>query len=133
MLKTTCNRRFAVSGILGAAALPNTLWARSEGARLIFVGASWCPACKQAAPTLALFAQTHNVPVLVVSSDNRPIAPFSAFTAGDDLPFPVAQFVLPTTIILPADKTRSPSKIEGFKNMRWFLANLTAGFRALES
>ena len=41
---------------------------------LIYIGAGHCPVCTLYGPLLKAFAQRHNLSVLAVSSDNRPIA-----------------------------------------------------------
>ena len=99
----------------------------SEGARatgIIFVGASWCPVCKQAAPMLNVFAQRHGIPVIVASHDGRPIEPFATFVDGRTHPIAGPVRAFPTTFVYSAITDDVVGGFEGYRNPQWFLGQL---------
>ena len=101
--------------------------AQAEGARstgVIFVGASWCPVCKQAAPMLNVFAQRHRIPVIVASHDARPIEPFPEFVDGRLHPLAAPVRAFPTTLVYSSLIDGVVGGFEGYRNPQWFLGQL---------
>lgn len=96
-------------------------------AGVIFVGASWCPVCKLAAPMLASFGQQHGLEVLVASTDGRPIVPFEDFVDSKDHPIASKVISLPTTLIYSSEARGIVYAFEGYKNPRWYLTQLSIG------
>ena len=119
------NRREFFVGVTAVsfAALPSYAdGARSTG--VIFVGASWCPVCKQAAPMLNVFAQRHRIPVIVASHDGRPIEPFRQFVDGRSHPLAAPVRALPTTFVYSSLIDGVVGGFEGYRNPQWFLGQL---------
>ena len=105
MFKTRFNRRQILIGLSGVA-LAGPAIARTPTTGIIFAGASWCPACKQAAPILAAFAERHGLPVIVASADARPIPPFPEILSLNHHPMGETVSVYPTTLIYNARSNR---------------------------
>lgn len=131
MFTTPLTRRQLLIGLA-----PGLIAAGSAGAQdfeghaaIIFVGASWCPVCKTAAPMLALFCQTNAIPVLVASHDGRPIPPFESVELASTNPLTAPISVLPTTFVYSNREDRIVSAVEGYRNGRWYLMQLLAGVR----
>ena len=94
------------------------------GVGIIFIGASWCPACKNAAPVLAAMSASTGIPVLVASHDARPIAPFPEFV--DARRHAVARQItqFPHTLIFSAATDRIEAEIFGYKNAGHYAGRL---------
>lgn len=116
------NRRFVLASLLSWSALPAS--AAVEDIGLVFVGASWCPVCKQAAPVLALFAEQSGLPILVASQDNRPIAPFLHAIPAADHPIARAVRQVPTLLIYDRRKDAIVDQIVGYRTARLYLAQI---------
>ena len=107
--------------------------AETQSVALIMVGASWCPVCKQAAPMLAVFAERYGVPVMVVSHDNKPIAPFETYVPANEHPIAGAIERFPTTLIYSNYVDQLVVSIEGYRNPRWYLGQLRNGTAQAEA
>ena len=125
-----------LSGGVSATLLGQTAVAQTRRTGIILIGASWCSVCKKAAPMLARYAETYNVPVLVASVDLRPIVPFPAFV--DPRGHPLAQGVarFPTTLVFSAGDAHNPNGIigsfEGYGSHQSYIARLDALVRESE-
>ena len=97
------------------------------GVGIIFVGASWCPACKNAAPVLAAIASSTGIPVIVASHDARPIAPFTEFV--DARSHSVARQItrFPHTSIYSSVADHIVAEIIGYKNAGHYANQLRLG------
>jgi thiol-disulfide isomerase/thioredoxin len=107
---------------------PKELFAAENKIAFIFVGASWCPVCHQAAPMLALFSRRTGVPVLVASQDGRPIAPFERFVPSAEHPIAMSVKLLPTTLVYSNKTENLIASIEGYRNSRSYFNQLKAAF-----
>lgn len=129
MFKTFLNRRAFLIGGATSLTLPSLAYAQDgpDDVALILVGASWCAVCKQAAPMLAVFADRFQLPVLVASADEKPIAPFERFVpaAGHAIAASVNRF--PTTMIYSGQADQLVYAVEGYRNATWYLGQLRAG------
>ena len=96
----------------------------------IFVGASWCPVCKHAAPVLALFAERHQIPVLVASHDGRPIAPFRSVTDARTHPLSQNIATLPTTLVYAQASDQVIAQLVGYRDPTRFARSLARGVEA---
>jgi len=96
---------------------------------VIFVGASWCPHCKKAAPVLAAVLQPVGVPVLVASHDARPILPFAS--AQDARSHPIASQIvaLPTTLIYSRVADTVVAQIEGYGGAQRYATRVAVAVR----
>lgn len=131
MFKTILTRRRVLAGFAAGLlpARPGQAQEVEGRAAVIFVGASWCPVCKTAAPMLALFCQTNAIPVLVASHDGRPIPPFETFELANSNPLTAPISALPTTLVYSNREDRIVSAIEGYRNGPWYMRQLLAGVR----
>lgn len=100
------------------------LTARTPSTGLIFVGASWCPVCHQAAPMLAAFSQAHGVPVIVASEDARPIPPFPDVVPAAGHPIAATVEAFPTTFVYSSAADQVVAAILGFNNATWYLGEV---------
>lgn len=131
MFKTRFNRRQILLGL--PALIPaGPALARRPATGIIFAGASWCPACKQAAPILAAFAERHGLPVIVASADARPIPPFPDIVPLHHHPMGDTVTVYPTTLIYNATQDALIGKVEGYRNATWYLGAITSLVRQSE-
>ena len=124
--------RFAALLFVGAAGVPSMSCADSHGlddVAVIFVGASWCPHCKQAAPVLAAIMEPAGVPVLVASHDGRPIAPFPFVEDARLHPIAGQILRLPTTLIYNRVADTVVAQIEGYGGARRYAGRVTAAVR----
>lgn len=126
------NRRHFLSLVSAGTLLPQPVLSATSGFGIIFVGASWCPVCKQAAPVLALYAQQSGLPVLVASKDGRPIAPFPEFVESSQHPIAMHYSALPTTLVFSRAAGRPVYAFEGYRDPRWYLLKLARGLRAAQ-
>lgn len=122
-------RVLALGGGAAAAVITSSIPARAsryESVGVIFVGASWCPYCKQAAPVLAALLEPAGIPVLVASHDARPILPFER--AEDARTHPVASRIdrLPTTLIYSRVADDVIAQIEGYRGARLYAARVAS-------
>ena len=117
------DRRSFIAGLATLVSAP-TLVSASEKTAVIFVGASWCHVCKNAAPYLALYAQNHGLPVLVASADARPITPFPSFSDASKHPVASKIRVYPTTLIYSSELKGIIGSFEGFKDPAWYVGQL---------
>lgn len=134
--KQLLNRRSLLLGIgAGLLSAPSLARAQAEtqSVALIMVGASWCPVCKQAAPMLAVFAERYGVPVMVVSHDDKPIAPFETYVPANQHPIAGAIERFPTTLIYSNYVDQLVVSIEGYRNPRWYLGQLRNGTAQAEA
>ena len=122
------NRRGFLTG--GIALIGTGVIAQVPDLGLIFVGASWCPVCKRAAPVLALAVEQLGIPLLVASQDNRPIAPFSSVIHASDHPIARSIRQLPTTLIYSANTDEIVTAIIGYRNPQTYLRQITNGLQA---
>ena len=97
---------------------------KSPGVGIIFIGASWCPVCKDAAPVLAAMCEPAGIPVLVVSQDGRPIPPFPSITDGAAHPIASEVQALPTTLIFSQAKGDLTAQIVGYRNARHYAQSI---------
>ncbi len=121
------NRRALLSLMIGgvAASVSSKVSAQAaESTGIIFVGASWCPVCKQASPMLDVFAQRHNIPILVASHDARPITPFTEFVDARDHPIASSVRAFPTTFVFSSRTQEIVGGFEGYRSPQWYLGNL---------
>lgn len=124
------HRRRVLTGALALAGFPYSkasaegAEARQGNAAIILVGASWCPVCKQAAPILALFAETRGLPVLVASADARPIPPFPAFVAAEGHPVAAGVSAYPTTFVFSASDNAVVGGFEGYRDPGHYVTQL---------
>ena len=131
MFRTRFNRRQILLG-LPSLALAGSAVARAPTTGIIFAGASWCPACKQAAPVLAAFAERHGLPVIVASADERPIPPFPEIVPLNHHPMGESVSVYPTTLIYNAARDAVIGSVEGYRNSTWYLSAITTFVRQSE-
>lgn len=131
MFKIRFNRRQILLG-LPALALARSAAARTPATGIILAGASWCPACKQAAPILAVFAERHGLPVIVASADERPIPPFPEIVPLNHHPMGESVSVYPTTLIYNAARDAVIGSVEGYRNSTWYLSAITTFVRQSE-
>lgn len=125
------NRRRFVLGGLTIGASPAL--ASPDRIGLIFVAASWCPVCKQAAPVLALFSEQSGIPVLVASQDNRPIPPFADAVPARDHPVAKSILHVPTILVFDGGRDEITSQIIGYRNPRSYLARLVKAVNMRQS
>ena len=125
------NRRNVLAGMASLIASPS--FATNQQVGLIFVGASWCAVCKQAAPILALFCERQGIEVLVASADNRPIAPFPEFIPSKDNAIAAQINRYPTTLVFSVSEQRVVGLIEGYRNPSWYLSKITKNIREVLS
>lgn len=134
--KRLLNRRTVIlgagAGLLCAPSLARAQ-AETQSVALIMVGASWCPVCKQAAPMLAVFAERYGVPVMVVSHDDKQIAPFETYVSANQHPIAGAIERFPTTLIYSNYVNELVVSIEGYRNPRWYLGQLRNGTAQAEA
>ena len=131
MFKTRFNRRQILLGLPGLI-LAGPAAARTPETGIILAGASWCPACKQAAPILAAFAERDGLPVLVASADERPIPPFPEIVPLNHHPMGETVSVYPTTLIYSAARDAVIGSVEGYRNSTWYLSAITTFVRQSE-
>jgi len=113
---------------LPASAIASSLWAANDlPIGFIFVGASWCPHCKRAAPVLAAIAQNHALPVIVASHDQRPIPPFADVVDATTHPLSAAHLRLPTTLIYSQPHDDVLFQVVGYGTARKYAARITSG------
>lgn len=117
-----------LAGLLGSKAGANP--APSTG--IIFVGASWCPVCKRAAPICKVFADRHGLSVLVASQDARPIEPFSHFVDARDHPISMGVRALPTTLVYLSTADSVIGGFEGYRTPQYYLSSLLQLVRQAE-
>lgn len=132
MFKTRFNRRQILLGLPTLAFAGPAAAARTPTTGIIFAGASWCPACKQAAPILAAFAGRHGLPVIVASADARPISPFPDIVPLNHHPMGESVSVYPTTLIYNATRDALIGQVEGYRNPTWYLGAITSLIRQSE-
>ena len=125
-------REFLASLLVGSVFGPSCGLAAPPGLEdvaVIFVGASWCPHCKQAAPVLAAVLQPVGIPVLVASHDGRPILPFA--TVADAREHPIASEIkrLPTTLIYSRAADGIVAQIEGYGGARRYAGLVTSALK----
>ena len=96
---------------------------------VIFVGASWCPHCKQAAPVLAAILEPVGVPVLVASHDGRPILPFERMEDARTHPIASGIVRLPTTLVYSRVSDSVVAQIEGYGGARRYAGLVSAAVR----
>lgn len=123
-----------ISGTLlsGLAVCASPVFAAEDGfddVAVIFVGASWCPHCKQAAPVLAAVLQPVGVPVLVASHDGRPILPFSQVEDARAHPVASEIVLLPTTLVYSRVTDGVVAQIEGYGGARRYATRVSAAVR----
>lgn len=99
---------------------------------IIFVGASWCPACKQAAPVCKVFGARHQLPILVASQDARPIEPFTEFVDAQNHPIAASVQALPTTLVYSSSHNTLVGGFEGYRSPQWYLTSLLQLVREAE-
>lgn len=117
-------RQFILGGSF-AAVLPAPSAARNATPiGIIFLGASWCPYCKRAAPILAGISQRARVPVLVASFDDRPIDPFPDYVSAHGHPLASNVRVFPTTVVMQPRSHQLVGRFEGFKSARDYAIQL---------
>lgn len=91
---------------------------------IIFIAASWCAYCKAAAPVLDRLARNSDIPVMVVSTDNQPIAPFPEFIHDPQHPMVVADQRVPRTALYNATRDEITGMIEGYRGPGNYARNL---------
>jgi hypothetical protein len=82
---------------------------------------------------LAVFAERYGVPVMVVSHDEKPIAPFETYVDPNDHPIASAIERWPTTLIYSNYVNELVVSIEGYRNPRWYLGQLRNGTAQAEA
>ena len=123
------NRRKFIVGT-GTFAIASKAWGQPQvRLGIILVGVSWCPYCKNAAAILIHAGPALDIPVLVVSKDNKPIAPFETFISGDNHPIAEQIVTVPTTLFYQPDEDRIVDLIEGFRNPRSYIARLKSAVK----
>ena len=130
---TLSRRRFCL-GIAALAGSPVSMasagdaqaldWVNAKVA-IIFVGASWCAVCKEAAPMLALLAETRGLAVLVASADARPIAPFENFVPIGEHPIAAGVERYPTTFIFSSVTQGIVGAFEGFRSASVYVRTIS--------
>ncbi len=121
--------------VLGAAASFFGTMVRADtvpSTAIIFVGASWCPVCKRAAPICKVFAERHNLHVLVASQDARPVEPFPHFVDAREHPIATGVRALPTTLVYLSSADSVVGGFEGYRNPQWYLSTLLQLVREAE-
>ena len=98
----------------------------------ILIGASWCGVCKRAAPVLAALAQPGGLPVLVVTEDGKPSAPFPSAIGLDGHPLGERVRRYPTTLIYSGRSDTVIDEIVGYRNARTYAERLARGVRLAE-
>lgn len=115
-----------------ASAIGRTASAQAVGfgdVAVIFVGASWCPYCKRAAPVLAAIMEPAGIPVLVASHDGRPILPFAQVEDARTHPIASSILRLPTTLIYSGSADAVVAHIEGYGTARRYAARVSSAVR----
>ena len=123
------------SFVLGAAASFVASQSKADfgpSTAIIFVGASWCPVCKRAAPICKVFAERHNLHVLVASQDARPVEPFPHFVDAREHPIAKGVRALPTTLVYNSPTDSVVGGFEGYRNPQWYLGTLLQLVREAE-
>ena len=127
------NRRGFVTGASAALAWAVARPALATGdVGFILIGASWCGICKRAAPVLAALAQPAGLPVLVVTEDGRPIAPFPSAIGLDGHPLGARVRKYPTTLIYSGRSDTVVDEVIGYRNARDYAARIARGVRLAE-
>lgn len=124
------NRREFLAAGAGGLLLPRAALARGQLAvGFIFVGASWCPWCKAAAPIVYDLAAEERLPTLVVSKDARPIPPFSDFVEAAGHPVADAIEAIPALLVYAPATDSIIARIDGFKDGRLYRGRIIATLR----
>lgn len=76
---------------------------------------------------LAAFAERPGIEVLVASTDGRPLIPFDGFIDSQNHPLAAQITSLPTTLIYSSGVDGVVYGFEGYRNPRWYLAQLNRG------
>ena len=88
---------------------------------LILVAASWCPVCKVAAPVIEKLAAHNELPILVVSKDNRPIPPFTDFVQSSGHPIADQIVAVPALLFFAPAEAQIVARLDGFKDTRTYI------------
>lgn len=124
------NRREVLAAGAGAVLLPKVAQARGQLAvGFIFIGASWCPWCKAAAPIVYDLAAEERLPTLVVSKDARPIPPFSEFVEAAGHPVADAIEAIPALLVYAPATDSIIARIDGFQDGGRYRARIIATLR----
>ena len=90
----------------------------------IFIGASWCPYCHQAAPHLKRLAEQSDIPVLVISMDDKAIPPFEEFIFDAKHPMIGANQQIPRTALWSSSDDALIGVFDGYKSPSHYVRNL---------
>lgn len=106
----------------GASALTAPVVAKANDFGLIFVGASWCPICVQAAPVLLSWLQDKpHIPLLVASGDDQPLPFFAETIAASSHPIARQVRGFPTTLGYSNRTGGLTGQIEGFRSVAGYV------------
>lgn len=124
------NRREVLAAGAGAVLLPRAVQARGQLAvGFIFIGASWCPWCKAAAPIVYDLAAEEQLPTLVVSKDAKPIPPFVDFVEAAGHPVADAIEAIPALLVYAPAGDSIIARIDGFQDGGRYRARIIATLR----
>ena len=127
--------RFHRREFIGAATSALVLAGKPAQARgqpavgFIFVAASWCHFCKAAAPLVYDIAAEENIPTLVISTDAKPIPPFTTFSEAVGHPIADAIEAVPALLIYAPLNDGIIARIDGFQGATRYRAKTFATLR----
>ncbi len=90
----------------------------------IFIAASWCAFCHRAAPILDRLAKNSDIPVLVISTDDKPIPPFPEFRHDPGHPMLAGNLSVPRTALYNATTDEITGVVNGFSGTGSYTRNL---------
>lgn len=112
------------------ATLPRTAAAGSRPPiGLIFVGASWCPVCHQAAAALAPAAARSGLDILVASQDGKAIAPWEHFVDGRANWITAGITEIPTLLFIDTARGEIVGALKGFQSPGQYLGTVRETLR----
>lgn len=131
----TFNRRKTLLGLaaLGTLGAGRSVFASTQTAGIIMVGASWCPFCKMASEQLYLATLQWGWPVVIASTDNRAIEPFEYAIPSLDHPLTAQINQLPTTLVVAPAQDAVHAAFVGFEGPHKYLVQLGTALHAAQA
>ncbi len=96
---------------------------------LIFVGASWCPVCHQAALVLAPAAERSGLDILVASQDGKAIAPWTSFVDARGNRITASITEIPTLLFVDTARGQIIGTLKGFQSPGQYLGTIRETLR----
>jgi hypothetical protein len=96
---------------------------------LIFVGASWCPVCHQAAAVLAPATERSGLDILVASQNGKAIAPWTSFLDARGNRITASITEIPTLLFVDTARGQIIGALKGFQSPGQYLGTIRETLR----